>query len=233
MGLIKRIKKKLRIWSKGRHKRLRFSPRLRAYLDQSALAGADERFVAAHRGTAALSQAIMQTAPDQARFLGVLARAAGAKRALDIGTFRGFSALALSLAMGDEGRVVSIDKNADIMEEAKQMWREAGVFDRIDARTGAATEVLRSLVGESRVDIAVVDADKHGYEGYLEQLQTLVRPGGLVVFDNTLWAGRVADADSADPAARALARFNTAVLERFGHGASIVPAWDGMTIVSI
>jgi predicted O-methyltransferase YrrM len=138
---------------------------------------------------------VMQIAPEQGAFLAMLVRLIGARACLEVGTFTGYSALAVALAMPADGRLVALDVSKDYTDKARGYWREAGVEGKIDLRRGPGLETLDAMVaaGEGPFDFAFVDADKTNYDNYYERALRLVRPGGLIAFDNMLWQGRVAD----------------------------------------
>ena len=161
--------------------------------------------------TAKLPAAGMQIGADQGAFLALLVRLTGARRALEIGTFTGYSALAVATVLPSDGRLVCCDVSDEWTQVARRYWREAGVADRIDLRLAPATETLRDLLrdpGPGGFDFAFIDADKTGYDGYYEACLTLLRPGGLMAFDNMLWSGAVADPAKADPDTLALRALN-------------------------
>jgi predicted O-methyltransferase YrrM len=138
---------------------------------------------------------VMQIAPEQGAFLAMLVRLTGARACLEVGTFTGYSALAVALAMPADGRLVALDVSKDYTDKARGYWREAAVEEKIDLRLGPGLETLDRMVavGEGPFDFAFVDADKVNYDNYYERALRLVRPGGLIAFDNMLWQGRVAD----------------------------------------
>lgn len=161
--------------------------------------------------TATLPEAQMQIAPEQGQFMALLVRLMGARRCLEVGTFTGYSALAVALALPADGRVVACDTSEAWTAIARRYWTEAGVADRIDLRLAPAAETLQGLLdaGEGgRFDFAFIDADKGGYEQYYEQCLALLRPGGLIVADNVLWGGSVADPQDDKPDTRAIRAFN-------------------------
>src|SRR5260221_5621723 len=152
--------------------------------------------------TAKLPNAGMQIGSDQGAFLALLVRLMSARRALEIGTFTGYSALCVATALPADGRLTCCDVSDEWTQVARPYWRETGLADRIDLRLAPAAETLESLLddpGPGRFDFAFVDADKTGYDGYYEACLKLLRPGGLVTFDNTLWSGAVADPPQNDP----------------------------------
>ncbi len=158
----------------------------------------------------------MQISPEQGAVMQVLVRAIKARRAIEVGVFTGYSSTAVALAMkanhGPQAEFIACDISAQFVERARRTWRAAHVEDVIEARIGPAAETLRSLIVEGRAgafDLMFIDADKTGYDAYYEAGLTLLRPGGLMLIDNMLWSGAVADTSdtSADTVAlRALAR---------------------------
>jgi predicted O-methyltransferase YrrM len=161
--------------------------------------------------TAKLPNAGMQIGADQGAFLALLVRLMGARRALEIGTFTGYSALAVATALPADGRLVCCDVSDEWTQIARRYWREAGIAERIDLRLAPAAETLRDLLkdsGPGSFDFAFIDADKTGYDGYYEACLMLLRPGGLMAFDNTLWSGAVADPAKNDPDTVALRALN-------------------------
>lgn len=155
--------------------------------------------------TALLPNANMQIAPEQGAFLALLARIIGARKTLEIGTFTGYSALSVALALPAEGRVVALDISREYTDRARRYWKEAGVEQRIDLRLGPARESLDGLMadGEGSFDMAFIDADKANYDVYYEGAIKLLRPGGVIALDNMLWSGAVAEpaVDDADTSA--------------------------------
>ncbi len=147
--------------------------------------------------TAKLPNARWQIAPEQGQFIALLLTLIGARRALEVGTFTGYSALCMATALGEQGRLTCCDLPGDYHLTARRYWREAAVEERIELRLGPALETLRALLDEGlagQFDLAFIDADKANYPEYLEAALALVRQGGLVLFDNVLWSGRVLEA---------------------------------------
>jgi len=183
--------------------------------------------------TARDPHARMQISPEQGQFMGLLARLMGARRCLEIGVFTGYSSLALALALPDDARIVACDIDERWTAVARRYWAEAGVAHKIDLRLAPALDTLQQLLasGEAgRYDFAFIDADKENYVHYYERVLELLRPGGLVVVDNTLWYGRVADPEDADPDTVAIRHFNEH-LHRDGRiDLSLVPIGDGLTL---
>ena len=151
--------------------------------------------------TAKLPQAQMQIGPDQAAFLALLVRSIGATRCIEIGTFTGYSALAVASALPEGGRLVCCDISEEWTAIARRYWQDAGLAACIELRLAPALDTLSDLLargGSGQYDFAFIDADKSGYDGYYEACLGLLRPGGLIALDNMLWSGRVADAQQHD-----------------------------------
>ena len=183
--------------------------------------------------TAALGDAArMQIAPEQGQFMALLARLMGARRVLEIGTFTGYSALAVASVLGPDGRLVACDRSADWTAVARRYWQEAGVEGRIDLRIGDALETLTALAAEGGdpFDMAFIDADKANYHAYFERCLGLLRPGGLVLVDNVLWSGRVADPTDDGADTQAIRAFNEALRADERVDISLVPIGDGLTL---
>src|SRR5690554_4541252 len=144
--------------------------------------------------TAGLPGADMQIAPEQGQFMALLVELMGARRCLEVGTFTGYSALAVACALPEDGRLVACDVNEKTTAVARRYWQEAGVAGKIDLRLGPAAETLSALLAEGAAgsfDFVFIDADKTGYDTYYEQALKLLRRGGLVAIDNVLWGGAV------------------------------------------
>jgi predicted O-methyltransferase YrrM len=175
----------------------------------------------------------MQIAPEQGQFMALLAEIIGARRMLEIGTFTGYSALWLASVLPAGGSLVCCDMNEEWTAIGEPFWREAGVRDRIDLRIGPALDTLDGLLatGEAgRFDLAFVDADKENYLGYYERCLQLVRRGGVILFDNTLWDGAVADPQQQDPETQAIRALNDTLNEDQRISLSLVPIGDGLSI---
>jgi predicted O-methyltransferase YrrM len=150
--------------------------------------------------TAALPRGRMQIGPDQGALLALLVRLGGVRRALEVGTFTGYSALAVASALPEDGRLITCDVSAEWTAVARRYWAEAGVSGRIELRLGPAAQTLAELLrdGAGTFDFAFIDADKPSYDTYYEACLGLVRPGGLIAVDNVLWSGTVADPSATD-----------------------------------
>lgn len=183
--------------------------------------------------TAADPAANMQISPEQGQFMGLLVRLMGARRCLEIGVFTGYSSLSIALALPEDGRIVACDISEKWTSVARRYWAAAGVAHKIDLRLATAMETLDRLIaaGEAGTfDFAFIDADKENYVGYYERALQLLRPGGLVVADNTLWSGRVADPENAEADTVALRHFNELLHGDSRVDLSLVPIGDGLSL---
>jgi predicted O-methyltransferase YrrM len=192
-----------------------------------------EILVALRQETASLPLAEMQIAPEQGQLMALLVQLLGVKKALEVGVFTGYSALRVALAMPADGRLVACDIDPEYTAIAQRYWAAAGVSDRIDLRLGPALDTLNHLIeaGEAnQFDFAFIDADKANYSNYYERVLQLVRPGGLVVIDNVLWSGRVADPAVQDSRTKALRQFNQRLYQDDRIVLSLVPIADGLTL---
>ncbi|WP_247877348.1 class I SAM-dependent methyltransferase [Azospirillum brasilense] len=184
--------------------------------------------------TAKMTEAHYQIAPEEGQLLAFLVEMIGARRTLDIGTFTGYSALTVALALPEDGRVVSLDINEQWTAQARAIWSEAKVADKIDLRIGPALDSLDNLLagdGSDSFDFAFIDADKENYDAYYERCLRLVRRGGLIVVDNTLWRGRVADPDDRKHKTEAIRAFNAARLDDRRVALCMLPVGDGVTLL--
>ena len=175
----------------------------------------------------------MQIGAEQGQFMAFLVRLLGARRTIEVGVFTGYSALSVALALPDDGRVVACDVSEEWTAMARKYWAKANVADRIDLHLAPALQTLDKLVaaGEAgRYDFAFIDADKSNYLGYYERCLTLLRKGGLVAVDNTLWSGAVADPSNDDRDTVAIRAFNDAVHADPRVELSMLPIGDGLTL---
>ncbi len=175
----------------------------------------------------------MQIAPEQAQFMALLVQLIGAKTTLEVGSFLGYSALAIALALPPDGRIIACDVSAEYGAIARQNWEAAGVADKIDLRIAPAIETLDNLLAEGqaeRFDFAFIDADKSLYEEYYERSLKLLRRGGLLAIDNVLWSGRVADPTVQDNRTQHLRALNEKLHQDPRIALSLVPIGDGLTL---
>ncbi len=180
------------------------------------------------------ARAGMLVSPEQGAFMGLLIRITGARRLLEIGTFTGYSALACLLAMPEDGRILCCDVSEAWTAVARRHWAEAGVAEQVDLRLGPAIETLDALLAAGAAgtfDQCFVDADKDNYDDYYERALRLVRPGGLVLIDNVLWDGAVADPADTRPSTLALRALNAKIASDGRVERCMVPIGDGLTIV--
>lgn len=178
-------------------------------------------------------RADMQISPEQGQFMQLLTRGMGFKRSLDIGVFTGYSSLSVALAMPDDGLVVACDVSDEWTQVARRYWAEAGVADKIDLRLGPAVETLDALLAAGQAgtfDFAFIDADKLNYAAYYERSLALLRPGGLVAIDNTLWYGHVADPRNGDAETIAMRNLNRRIHEDSRVQVAMLPIADGLTL---
>jgi caffeoyl-CoA O-methyltransferase len=173
----------------------------------------------------------MQIGDDQAVLLEILARATGARRAVEIGTFTGYSSLALARGMGPDGRLLCLDISEEWTNIARDAWNKAGVVDRIDLRIGPALDTLCSLPADETFDLAFVDADKTGYGAYYDELLPRLRSGGLLLVDNTLWGGAVLDDKDDSDDTRAIRAVNDRIAADPQVRVVLLPIGDGVTVV--
>ena len=174
--------------------------------------------------------AVMQIAPDQATFLRILVAAIGARRAVEVGTFTGFSALAIARGLPRDGRLLCLDVSEEWTRIARRAWVKAGVADRIELRIGPAAESLRALPDEPGFDFAFIDADKKGYPVYWDEIVRRLRPGGLIAADNVLWEGEVVQPEQQGEDVVAIRGFNELVLADPRVESVMLALADGLTL---
>lgn len=183
--------------------------------------------------TAKDPMARMQIAPEQGQFMALLVKLISAKRIIEVGTFTGYSALCLAKAMGAQGKLICCDINTDWTTMAQRYWEQAGVQRQIDLRIAPASETLQQLIqqGQSgQFDMAFIDADKENYDRYYEQCLQLIRPEGLILLDNMLWSGRVAEPTFQDADTVAIRQLNEKLKRDERVDISLLPMADGITI---
>ena len=183
--------------------------------------------------TAQLVNAQWHIAPEQGQFMALLVQLSGARLIVEVGTFTGYSALCMAQAMPEDGRLICCDIPGEYNATAERYWREAGLSARIEQRLAPALETLSALEGESlvgQVDLIFIDADKANYPAYFEQALRLVRPGGLILFDNTLWSGRVLEVNPESADTRAIQALNLALRDDPRIDLSLLPLGDGLSL---
>jgi caffeoyl-CoA O-methyltransferase len=174
---------------------------------------------------------LMQIAPEQGSFMTLLARAIGARHAIEIGTFTGYSALCLARGLPDDGRLIACDVSEEWTSIARRHWEKAGVAGKIDLRIGPASETLRALPEEPAFDLAFIDADKPAYPVYYELILARLRRGGLILVDNVLWMGAVVNPEANDPHTHAIRAFNDAVARDPRVDCAMLAVGDGLTLL--
>jgi predicted O-methyltransferase YrrM len=174
----------------------------------------------------------MQIAPEQGQFLALLVRLLGARRTIEVGVYTGYSALAVALALPEDGRVLACDISDEYTRVGRPFWQQAGVAHKIDLRLQPALATLDAelaLGAQGRYDFAFIDADKTGYDAYYERCLALLRPGGLIAIDNTLWNGSVAYPSQSDETA-ALQALNDKLHRDERIDLSLLPVADGLSL---
>src|ERR1700722_6860405 len=183
--------------------------------------------------TAGYPNSNFQISAEQGQFMALLMHMIGARRAIEIGVYTGYSALSVALALPAEGRVIACDINEEWTAVGRRYWREAGVEQKIDLRLGPALATLDSLIANrqrSQFDFVFIDADKTNYANYYERALMLLRPGGLIGVDNVRWYGRVIDPAFDDPDTRAIRAFNEQIRNDERVWLSMLPVRDGLTL---
>ena len=175
----------------------------------------------------------MQISPEQGQFMSLLIKMLGVKKAIEIGTFTGYSALCVARALPSDSRLIACDVSEEWTAIARRYWREAAVDDKIDLKIGPALDTLDALIDDGQsatFDFAFIDADKGNYAGYYERCLTLLRPGGLVGIDNTLWSGAVADPENQSADTVAIRALNRLVFEDDRVDSCLLPIGDGLSL---
>ena len=214
------------------HRTIKLTARLYRYLQDASLREPDV-LRRLREETASMPMGGMQICSEQGQFMGLLVRLMGARTAIEVGTFTGYSALSVALALPDDGALIACDRSDEWTQVARRYWTEAGVADKIELRLGKGLDSLDSLIGEGRTgtfDFAFIDADKKNYRGYYERTLMLLRAGGLLTVDNVLWDGRVADPGNNEDSTRAIRDFNAMVHEDARVDVSLIPIGDGLTL---
>jgi caffeoyl-CoA O-methyltransferase len=209
------------------------TPELADYVRASSEAP-DDVAVALIAETAALAErgeapATMQIAPEQGAFMQLLTRALGARRAIEIGTFTGLSALCIARGLPDDGTLLCLDRSEEWTAVARKYWHRARLGERIELRLGDALPSLRALPEAETFDLAFIDADKTGYAAYVEELYPRMTPNGVVLLDNTLWSGKVLDPSTDDD--HALVALNASLAADPRWETVLLPLADGLTML--
>jgi predicted O-methyltransferase YrrM len=211
---------------------LQLSDELHAYLLRE-MAPEDALLRRLRDETARLPNAGMQISPEQGQFMRLLVELIGGRRALEIGTYTGYSALCVGRALPADGKLICCDTSREWTDVARRYWQEAGLAERIDLRLGPALRTIDTLLsqgGAGTFDFAFIDADKTHYDDYYEHALELLRPGGVAAVDNALWGGRVVDPATTDADTRAIAALNRKAARDARVTASLVPIGDGLLL---
>lgn len=179
-------------------------------------------------------RSVMQIAPEQGQFMGLLVQLLGVKKALEVGVFTGYSSLIVAMAMPEDGQLIACDISADYTAMARKYWEKAGVAHKVDLRIAPALDTLDQLIAEGHsnsFDFAFIDADKSNYDNYYERALQLVRPGGLIAVDNVLWSGRVAEPiEKQDNRTKHIHALNEKIHGDERVSMSLVPIADGLML---
>jgi predicted O-methyltransferase YrrM len=183
--------------------------------------------------TQKLPAAQMQIGPDQGQFLQLLVQLIGARKTLEVGVFTGYSSLWVALGLPEDGRIIACDVSEEYTSVARRYWKEAGLDHKIDLRLGPALETLDDLLANGQAetfDFAFIDADKSNYDNYYERALKLLRTGGLIAIDNTIWSGRVADPNDSDKDTVAIRTLNEKLHHDERVALSMLTVGDGLTL---
>jgi caffeoyl-CoA O-methyltransferase len=211
---------------------LNLTPRVYEYLQKNSLRES-EILQKCRTQTASMSMHQMQISPEQGQFMQMLVELLGARKTLEIGVFTGYSTLAVACVLPPDGKIIACDINVEWTKIAKRFWEMAGVLDKIDLRLAPALDTVQTLIdqGEANTfDFAFIDADKKNYSTYYEKSLELVRSGGLIMIDNVLWSGDVADPTIHDENTDAIRALNTKLLTDERVTISMLPLGDGITL---
>jgi caffeoyl-CoA O-methyltransferase len=179
----------------------------------------------------ATTRAIMQVSPDQGRFLTMMAQLTGARNVVEIGTFTGYSSICLARGLPPGGRLTCFDVSEEWTSIARRHWEAAALTDRIDLVLGPAADTLSRFPADPPIDLAFIDADKPNYPVYYDLVMSRLAPGGLILADNTLWGGQVADPFDDEPGTCAMREFNDMVLADPRVTTLMLPISDGLTMI--
>lgn len=211
---------------------IQLTPELSDYLRRVSLHEPDV-LARLREDTAKMENGEMQITPEQGQFMRLLVRLLRVRKALEIGTFTGYSSTAVALGLPADGRLICCDVSEEYTARAREAWREAGVESRIELRIGPAVQTLEAMIanGDSGTfDFAFIDADKPNYGAYLDRVYKLLRTGGLALIDNVLWSGRVIDPGVNDVGTTAIRQFNTKLKDDPRFTVSMLPLGDGVTL---
>jgi len=184
--------------------------------------------------TAQIEYSVMQISPEQGQFMSLLIKLMGAKRAIEIGTFTGYSSICVASAMPEGGKLICCDISPQWTDMAEKYWALAGLENKIDLHVQPAEQTLQMLLddgAEKSFDFIFIDADKQNYIMYYEMALRLLRKGGIIAIDNTLWSGAVADPENTEPGTRAIRRFNEMIKDDNRVSQSLLTIGDGLTLI--
>ena len=183
--------------------------------------------------TEKLPSSMMQICPEQGALMGNLIRLISAKRTIEVGTYTGYSAMAVALALPDDGEVLACDVSEEWTSIGKKAWEKAGIANKINLQLAPASNTLDALLAEGKegsFDFAFIDADKTNYQIYYEQCLKLIRQGGVIVIDNVLWGGAVTDSNRNDADTEAIRELNQFIATDERVSISMIPVGDGLTV---
>ena len=176
------------------------------------------------------AEAGMQIGPEQGTFMTLLAKLVGAARAVEVGTFTGYSAICVARGLAEGGRLLCCDISEEWTSVAREYWKQAGLADRIELQLGPAAKTLRELPDDTTFDFAFIDADKTSYVEYWDLIVPMIRSNGVILVDNTLWSGQVADSRISDDTVQAIRRFNEHAAADDRVELVLLPIGDGLTL---
>jgi caffeoyl-CoA O-methyltransferase len=209
----------------------KLSPQLHAYLlAHSSPADPVLRELADETARRFPGSAVMQIGAEQGTFMTLLTRIAGVTDAVEVGTFTGYSSICLARGLAEGGRLLCCDVSEEWTSVARQYWQRAGVADRIELRIGPGLETLRALPAGPSLDLAFIDADKPGYIGYWDEIVPRIRPGGIILVDNTLYGGQVIDTADQDASVQGIRDFNDHAAADDRVELVLLPVGDGLTL---
>ncbi len=210
-----------------------FPPKLYQYIHSVSLRESQAQ-EALRKVTAQLPRSIMQISPEQGQFMALLAKLIGAKNCIEVGVFTGYSALSVAQVLPEDGKIIACDISEEWTSIGQPYWQKANVAHKIDLRLAPAERTLNQLLEEGKAgtfDLAFIDADKTGYDVYYEKCLQLLRPNGLMLIDNTLWEGRVAEENIVDADTNAIQALNKKIHQDERVDLSLLPLGDGVTLV--
>jgi predicted O-methyltransferase YrrM len=232
MKIFRLFRKWFWVKARNRNKNILVTPRVNAYVDDFLLKSETSEMKAYLSETQKMFSAGMQSPLGEARFISILIKAVKAKRVLELGTFRGFTTAEIAQALPNDGELVTCEFRHEHAEYSSKWFLRLGLDKKIKVLEGRGVAILNDLIKENqKFDVIFIDANKSDYKTYLDQSLQLIKPGGLILADNTLWASLVTYDKSEDKMADWMKDFNDYVFEKMGSKAVILPIWDGLTII--